>query len=417
MPRCTTAILAVLLLVLALPECKATTFTQYELFKNTNFHDCPRTLENVTSRSQYYAIDQYNEVNRANDFCTSLTGNVPIILPARANPSAFTPGWFSLVLQFVGWMFSFASLWRAISKLPPRDVVEGENPSNTGTGRKETIEGLHPPSHTEPKEIPISIFFWIGLPIEVAREIAWWVRFGQAVQNPNGASWISPVAFTSALLYCQYMILSIDPSVSWKRGRKVFLRHFWVRCCAAVALLLSGFGMFIASFAMVIMRVTTHWSIDNYEILPSALADPAALRKDLPQACLTHIASLSSFNRLITDPQTTWWPFIQIGQFVVCLWVMYKMTKFFGDNNGEKLPIRANIVQYSLALGVSLLVPIFFQSLFAAFTGKAYMSGFRNGDSEGEVCELAVVFLDKRLGYVDVEYRRAERVILGFLGV
>lgn len=96
---------------------------------------------------------------------------------------------------------------------------------------------------------------------------------------------------------------------------------------------------------------------------------------------------------------------------------MYKMTKFFGDNNGEKLPIRANIVQYSLALGVSLLVPIFFQSLFAAFTGKAYMSGFKNGDSEGEVCELVVVFLDKRLGYVDVEYRRAERVILGFLGV
>jgi hypothetical protein len=415
MQRYMTAILAVFF-ISAVPKCKATTFTHYEFFKNTNFQDCPRTLENVTDHGQS-PITHYNEVNRANDFCDAFTGNVPIILPARALPSPFTPSWFSLLLQFVGWTFSIVSLWISVSKLQPRTVDEGaitENPPNAEAGRKETIEGIHPPAHERPQAIPIPKLFWIGLPFEVAREIAWWVRFGQAVQNPDGASWISPVAFTSAILYSQYMALSLNPSVPKIRSRKKFLRHFWIRSCMTVAFTLSGLGMFMASFALVILRATRHWSIDNYEILASAFSDPAALGKDLPQTCLDYISRMSSYGQFITDPQTSWWPFIQIGQFAVCLWVIYKVSKLFG---GGQLPILAIIIQSSLALGVSLVVPIFFQSLFAAFTGKAYMSGFTNGGSEGVVCEIAVVFLDKRLGYVDVAYGRAQRVILGLLGV
>lgn len=159
-------------------------FTHFELFKNTGLHPCPINITvptvggrgvEVVPRSPRkggggghsgggtYAegLVKQDWVGDQAKYCNHMTA-IPIMIPATPTQYAFTPWWPTFMLQFVSLAVTFTGLWftaRSVEK-------KGQD------------------------DMKLPHFFWIQLPFDMARIIAWFVKTFYGFAKPKRFSWI-----------------------------------------------------------------------------------------------------------------------------------------------------------------------------------------------------------------------------------
>ncbi|KAH7068586.1 hypothetical protein FB567DRAFT_540773, partial [Paraphoma chrysanthemicola] len=173
-------------------------FSQFELWKNTGLQPCPinttATLSAVnatsTARERIVARDprgggrgggssssggssggtnggdfiKSTWVDKQDSFCQKMKGT-PIMIPSKPTQYGFTPWWPTFTAQFVSLVFTWVGLWWT-----------------TRTVEREGAQDM---------KLPIS--FWIQLPIDVARMLAWFVKTFHGFAVANRFSWVSVI--------------------------------------------------------------------------------------------------------------------------------------------------------------------------------------------------------------------------------
>lgn len=391
--------------VISASHAATTTFSKYDLYKNSGFGPCPAKFTNGTEEGWVSSLGTVAEVRRGQQFCDVVGEYIPIIIPAKAHSSAFTPGWFQFALQLIGWAVSFAGYWKSIPTTK-KDAEKQEEALAEALEEMQTNPYVRPPP-PQITELALPKTFWISLPYEIGRQLAWWIQAIRAFRNLPEASWISPVMYIAPALSAQFFaIVFLEAKHSTVFGRSVRT----VSSIMCFPFLLSFIGMFITTIVLFVKRVQHGVGVVNYTVLDSVAANPSLLGADLPAECLR----LAGSHGIVTDPQGSWWAWVQFGQFALCCWVFNKLAKFF---RGAERKITATVLQLALALGASLIVPAIYQAISTPLNGKFYHSTLVNGGPGDGVCNLIIIFIDKKLGYVDIAYERGQRIVLGLLGV
>lgn len=160
-------------------------FTTFELFKNTGLEPCPI---NYTAAAVDTLIPRdprrgggggggtstrgggtTNELfastwvgKQKQDYCKYMTG-IPIMIPTVPTQNAFTPWWPTFTMQFVSLLFTWIGLWwttRSVERNP------------------------------EAHDMSLPITFWIQLPIDLARIVAWFFRTVHGFVDVQQFSWV-----------------------------------------------------------------------------------------------------------------------------------------------------------------------------------------------------------------------------------
>jgi hypothetical protein len=157
-------------------------YTQFDLFKNTGLSPCPvtsthstRDLEPRRSRGGGGGGGSYGgngsvplvktaSTRDQSSFCSLLLKNtsVAIMIPTAPTQTAFYPWWPTYLMQFVSLGITYAGLWW-------------------------TWRGL---KNSEERDMKLPVTFWIQLPFDIAREIAWFVKTVHGFLVPSRFAWV-----------------------------------------------------------------------------------------------------------------------------------------------------------------------------------------------------------------------------------
>lgn len=158
-------------------------YTTFELFKNTGLQPCPINYTAASlpsllpreprrggggggSRSGGGVTDPLFAStwvgSRKDNYCKYMTG-IPIIVPTMPTQNAFTPWWPTFTMQFVSFLLTWIGLWWTTRSLE-------RNP--------------------EAHDMSLPFTFWIQLPFDIGRIIAWFVKVLQGFANSRQFSWV-----------------------------------------------------------------------------------------------------------------------------------------------------------------------------------------------------------------------------------
>jgi hypothetical protein len=181
------AILTNLVLV-SLVECQANNtfadqsrYTTFELFKNTGLTQCPINTTQATntlvpreprrggggggSTRGGGTDDEFIEsvwVGDQANYCKYMKG-APVMIPTTPTQNAFTPWWPTYTTQFVSLLFTWLGLWW-------------------------TSRGLD--KHPEAHDMKLPLTFWIQLPIDIGRIIAWLFKTIHGFADAKRFAWV-----------------------------------------------------------------------------------------------------------------------------------------------------------------------------------------------------------------------------------
>jgi hypothetical protein len=167
-------------------------YTNFELFKNTGLQPCPINTTETTS-----SVNATTTGNRRVDprdprgggrggggggggtrekfiestwvgeqasFCQKLKGT-PIMIPSMPTQYAFTPWWPTFTAQFISLVFTWVGLWWTTRTVEREDT----------------------------QDMKLPVLFWIQLPIDIARMLAWFVKTFHGFAVPSRFSWVRSV--------------------------------------------------------------------------------------------------------------------------------------------------------------------------------------------------------------------------------
>tara|TARA_R110002003_G_scaffold62_21_gene5728 strand:+ start:5020 stop:5688 length:669 start_codon:yes stop_codon:yes gene_type:complete len=176
-------------------------FSHFELWKNTGLQPCPinttATLSAVnattTTKAKVVPRDprgggrgggggssssgggtsgeefiKSTWVDKQDSFCQKMKGT-PIMIPSTPTQYAFTPWWPTFTAQFVSLVFTWVGLWWTTK------TVEREGA----------------------QDMKLPILFWIQLPIDMARMLAWFVKTFHGFAVASRFSWVRLVSHPS----------------------------------------------------------------------------------------------------------------------------------------------------------------------------------------------------------------------------
>jgi hypothetical protein len=154
-------------------------YTTFELFKNTGLRPCPinDTISEMSiivpkdpgqsggGSSGGDATDELIKstwVGNQGNYCKYMKGT-PVMIPTIPTQNAFTPWWPAFTTQFVSLLVTWIGLWwtsRSIDKNP------------------------------EARDMSLPITFWMQLPIDICRIIAWFVKTIHGFADARRFAWV-----------------------------------------------------------------------------------------------------------------------------------------------------------------------------------------------------------------------------------
>jgi hypothetical protein len=176
------------IVILTLVECQAhpnASYSQFELFKNTGFHPCPSKLLAPSKQliprrgggshasggggggggdddsDSTPSFIQSKAVKSEEAFCQQLNGT-SIMIPTLPAALAFVPWWPTYAAHLLSVSISYFGLWK--------------------TSRKMQKDGN--------RDMPLPTLFWIQLPFDLARTIAWLIKAVEGFTNHSKLRWI-----------------------------------------------------------------------------------------------------------------------------------------------------------------------------------------------------------------------------------
>ena len=145
-------------------------FTNFDYFKNTGLTQCPPNTTAIDSLTDGTIADWAISIPFAtqSSFCSYFEGTAAVVLPTKLTSASFLPNFPSYLLQAISVIVSIVSIIMATRKL----------------------KGDLTADMTLPKT------FWFLLPYDLARVVAWWVRWVQGALDRPHAPWLSVVLWT-----------------------------------------------------------------------------------------------------------------------------------------------------------------------------------------------------------------------------
>lgn len=139
-------------------------YSKFELFKNTGLLPCPINMTRP-SKSMWDTdrfIEEASLDSRTKTgYCKYMNG-IPIMIPTTPTQAAFFPWWPTFLTQFVSLLFTFVGLWWTSRSL-----------------RK----------HKDQPDMKLPITFWVQVPVDILREIAWFVKSIHGFATPKRFPW------------------------------------------------------------------------------------------------------------------------------------------------------------------------------------------------------------------------------------
>ena len=157
-------------------------YSNFQLFKNTGLQPCPindtatkgRALTprdprrgggGGGSRGGGGSADELIRgtwVGNQENYCKYMKGT-PIMIPTIPTQSAFTPWWPAFTTQFVSLLFTWIGLWW-------------------------TTRGVEKDPGAQDMKLPVT--FWIQLPLDIARLLAWFVKTIRGFADASQFGWV-----------------------------------------------------------------------------------------------------------------------------------------------------------------------------------------------------------------------------------
>ncbi|KAH6639143.1 hypothetical protein C7974DRAFT_469733 [Boeremia exigua] len=422
-------------------------YSTFELFKNTGLQPCP---VNYTAASVNALVPR--EPRRgggggggtrgggttdplfASDwagsqagYCKHMTG-IPIMIPTLPTQNAFTPWWPTFTLQFVSLLFTWLGLWWTT-----RSVER----------------------NAEVQDMSLPVTFWIQLPIDLARIVAWFVRTSQGLVDATRFSWVSVILWLVPFNYIWLTRLlgsktqdyapvlrqetnrvgvfteQAQPlyensgsetkhtdfqSVTETATHRIRPRMYWASMAFAVVTIVQ----WCMSLAVVALHFKYSWldkgNHPTYVETPRAVSNPSSIAR-MPQSCLDWLeqsSDLVASKLLDMKLVQVLFTLINAFQFVVCTLVVLFSTRSRYRILG-KLKISAWASLLSLGLpalgtGIWIIAKVAFgnQDIWITYTHNTTTTGG---------CTFAAVTMDRQWGYWDVQYNLPVRIAMSALGV
>ena len=156
-------------------------YSNFQLFKNTGLQPCPINDTATAPRTRTPRDPRRGGggggtrgggttndfvkstwIENQGNYCKHMTGT-PVMIPTIPTQSAFTPWWPAFTAQFVSLLFTWVGLWwttRSVEKDP------------------------------KAQDMKLPVTFWIQLPIDIARLLAWFVRTIRGFADASQFAWV-----------------------------------------------------------------------------------------------------------------------------------------------------------------------------------------------------------------------------------
>jgi hypothetical protein len=401
-------------------------YTQFDLFKNTGFTACPIDTKIAGGASPAdFSISCW--VTTQDQLCSYLTGT-PVIIPTTPSQTAFFPWYPTYLLQSVSLSLSYVGLWLTL-----RSLTKQQGSSFVRT----------------------PFLFWIQLPLDAVRVIAFLVKSIHGFADAKRFAWINVLLWLLPFTYLfiirlasqpryissQYTYKSTPQGVEFQTtksldqklqaatqaqtttlsGAKAWkaspTRWRIVAICAFLATVL----LFSFSLAATILHWQFHWTspgtaLDKQTYIPisSALSNPSTLGLLPPDPCITYLTSgsLSKTDFFSQNTEQITFAVITTVQFTVSLSIFSAVFSW------TKNPFsRASMVLIHSAVitGLGLLIPAFAVGMLIV-RGKGTVVRFTNDLGVTGGCTFAFLGMKRELGYWDVKDELAFRVAMSFFG-
>ncbi|KAJ8115238.1 hypothetical protein OPT61_g3065 [Boeremia exigua] len=430
-------------------------YTTFELFKNSGLRPCP---VNYTSSTKNALVPReprrgggggggtrgggatnplfastWVSKQKPEDYCKYMTGT-PIMIPTLPTQNSFTPWWPAFTMQFLSFLFTWVGLWW-------------------------TTRGIE--RNPEAHDMSLPITFWMQLPIDICRMVAWFVRTIQGLADTEQFSWVSVIAWLVPFnyiwltrlivskvkddtsntqpgtvetiqvqqfeeqgqpLYANYRDLGpqnkqMDPrAISVNNPIERRSKLHWI----SMTFLILTIAQWCLSLSVVALHFRYSWlDKDNhptYLEAPRAISDPSSVA-DMPQSCLAWLqqsSSLIASELLDMHLVQVLFCLINAFQFIVCTVVVLVSSRGRYRVLG-KLKISAWASLLSLGLpalgtGIWIIAKVVFgdQDTWITYTQNLNTTGG---------CTFAAVTMDRQWGYWDVQYGLPLRIGMSALGV
>ncbi|KAJ9664121.1 hypothetical protein H2201_005361 [Coniosporium apollinis] len=415
-------------------------YSEFDLFKNSGWSPC--AINTTYASGRKWTHDDFVKdlwTDNQTRYCDHMKG-IPIMIPTIPTQAAFLPWWPTYLAQFVSLCFTFVGLWWTA-----RDL------------RK----------HQDRHDMTLPITFWVQLPIDIVRVIAWFWKTVHGFADPRRFAWVSVVLWLVPFDYiwliqlfgkdranslahdgelmtpinldskptgsttvqeeaaCAQQPLMIQPEVCGAAEKSLRQRKpmiFWTTIIATVVTLLQ----WCLSLASIIIHWQYSWTsprTQTYVEDPRAVSDPTTIGQ-MPVACLDWLKSGGVQNSGLIDLQVdqSIACITFTAQFVICtpaalaaILVLIRLRRGVLDGYTYKM------IHFSACVCLaSLVCPAFGTGFWAlwkvVFGSSDTFLRYTNNLNVTGGCTFGFVNIDKRWGYWDVEYERPFRLAMSGLG-
>ncbi|KAH6679352.1 hypothetical protein B0J14DRAFT_296050 [Halenospora varia] len=372
---------------------QASPYTHFDLFKNTQLQPCPvnNTKRKAAPRLDYLVVYKDAKVKSADDYCQYMAGT-PIIIPTVPNKAAFYPSWPSFAIQLVSLMFTYLGLWNTLRVLN---------------------------KNSEKQDMPLPKTFWVQLPIDIARILAWYITFFRGLADLASFPWVSTVIWTVPFNYIWLLLLIQGPKPE-ENTTPAFYPQRKSRSVLMKTIIGITMAVAVAQWAFSLAAVIIHYQYNIgafaaklYNPFPEVLLNPASLGP-MPSACLSYLTSNKLPDELFTSIAALSAFSTQAFQLgattLVCLIGIKRIMKNDYRRTYTMLRNSATGTQTALAFSALGLVG------YAWGVGKVTIYLTNDFTITGP-CTLATVRMSDLWGFYDVQYGRTFRIVLNALGV
>lgn len=368
-------------------------YSHFDLFKNTKLEPCPvNSKKSLAGSVEDLAYWTGGSAKSPDDYCQYVTGT-PVVIPTSPTKAAYYPSWPSFAIQVIGLMFTYLGLWMTLRKLN---------------------------KDKEKRDMALPKTFWIQLPFDIARIIAWYVGFFKGLSDVSQFPWISTVIWTVPFNYIWLLLLLKKERVDYQSVADIGIKKHNLRLRIVIGVVIVvAFAQWASSLGACIIHYKYTWGgirARMYQPLPEALANPSSMvNGTMPPKCLEFISAqglpeefFSSYSSLIAFiSQTAQFGFTSLAAFTGIQVVMRN------DYRRTYVMLRNSAAATQSALVFSALGLMGF-ALGALHNVGMYVT---NEQSVTGPCTFIVVQMWEIWGFYDIQYGRSFRIVLNILGV
>jgi hypothetical protein len=420
------AIFAILAVITATTSAsKYNNYTKFDLFKNTGFVPCPvndKTTADVSTTD--FTASRW--VTTQEQVCRYMAGT-PVIIPTTPSQTAFFPWYPTYLLQAVSLSLSYFGLWLTLRSM----IKQQGTPS-----------------------VRIPRLFWIQLPFDAARIIAFLFKAIHGFADEKRLAWINVLLWLLPFTYIFIIYLAAQeqstspqytytptpqgiqfqtpdhPEHKFQSTTEVqALSHSQLKAWNNIptrwkVILISAAIGTILLFTFSLATTIKHWQFrwtspttaldkQTYIPTPEAISKPSAVGQ-LPDACLAYLTSgkLQNTEFFRQDIERKAFAVITTLQFVFSLSSLSAI--FLGNKNHFSRSSRVLIISATITC-LALLIPAFAVGMVIV-KEKGAVLRFTNDLEVTGSCTFAFLAMKREVGYWDVPYELGFRIAMSFFG-